>query len=239
MKALLKAEFIQLTTTRTALWWTIIVFALTLIPTLIFMTVLEEAHFSLKDFLLMQGNISFLILLFSIVAVTGGYRHRVAVTEYLISPTIWQTTVSKLIVFGACGALAVLLQSVLITGVAAIWPQVGFSLKQEDFETLGLALMRAALAGMLGVAIARLLRVQVGSVLGTIAYFIILEPTFQSNSFGMSDTLHDKIGAFLPGMSLQTLMDTTDHPMAGPTLAAWILLIAGAAYLLDRKRDWR
>lgn len=241
MKALLKSETIQLLTTRTAAWWAIIVFALTFIPTFFALLFLDAALINLGTLLRELSGFSLLVLLFSIVAVTGSYRHKVAVTEQLISPKIWPVMVSKLIIFGICGALVAVLQTAIMIALVAIWPNATLGIGIEELRVIGLSALGVAFSAMLGVVFARIVRSQIAAVLYAIAYFLLIEPSFVSNIFRMKPALHQKIASFLPGQSLENIMGRGDYTTlyASAVLAAWVLLLAGLAYALDKKRDWK
>lgn len=240
MTNLLKADVIQLVTTRTARFSALIVFGLTIVGCLIVLIRMPQP-IELNN---LQG-FNPIVLFFAMITVTAGYRHRVAVTEQLISPKIWDVMLSKLIVFGAMGALFVLAQTGVIALMFSVWPGAGLNVTTADIGTIGLSALGGALSAMLGVAVARLIRVPVAAILATVAYGLIIEQALRSpllvRVFGISEELYEQLTKCLPGPAFNGLVSESAASSAkfAGVLIAWVALISFCALLLDRRREWR
>lgn len=242
MLALLKAEWIQLRTTRTALIWGIVLVILgALLPLALLLYVGTGPNVERIEFeeVTRIRNLNFLLMVFSLVAISGSYRHRVAVTERLIAPTIWQSLLAKLITFGLFGAGVVFLQMAFVTLLLMVWPGISINISMSAVQPAALAVAAGALSSMLGVACARLIRNQIATVLATIGYFVFFEPSLVAALSLINKTIHDLVTPYFPGISYSAFMGMRpgSEIIGGATLLVWIALIAGISYLLDRKRD--
>lgn len=240
MMNLLKADVIQLVTTRTARFSALIVFGLTIVGCLIVLIRMPQP-IEIKNLQAFNP----VLLFFAMITVTSGYRHRVAVTEQLISPKIWDVMLSKLIVLGGAGALFVLMQTGIIGIMFGLWPSAGLNVTASDLWPVGLSAFGGAISAMLGVALGRLIRVPVAAILGTVAYGLILEPALRSSLlvrlFGISEELYEKLMKFLPGPAFNDLVgdSAASSAKSAAILLAWVALISFCGLLLDRRREWR
>ncbi len=230
MIALLRADSIQLRTTRTALIFGLVILFLAVASAVGLLAITDRALHPSE--LLFAGGASFMILLLSVVAITGNYRHRVVLTEQLISPSTIRVILSKMIVYGVCGAMIALVEVCVLVGIIAVWPGAPLVLGSNWGISLLVVIAGGALAGVLGVAVARLIRSQVAAVITVVGYVFILGRLL----IGLGEELHVPILTYVPSLEL------TNNPAHSAGVALLILVgfsigIAGLAMLLDRRRD--
>ncbi len=257
MKNLIKADFIQLVTTRTAIAWIISIAGIMLLGGFMFALMASFAaqidgriaiptvgDFGDLDFVRQRG-FNPLIFLFGLIIVSSNYRHRVAVTERLVCADFWKTTLSKMIVFGACAALVSVMQTTLLALPLLIWPGLHISLSVNTLTVFLNYALLSAFAAMFAVALGRLLKHQVVVIVVGLLYVIILDPLLR-NQFvweflKINGKAREMIIQSIPGeafMNLNTGLPI-ERLIAAGILLGWLLTLSFMGYLLDRNRDWR
>ena len=230
MIALLRADSIQLRTTRTALIFGLVILFLAVAPAIGMLAVTDGVLHPRE--LLFAGSASLMILLLSVVAVTGNFRHRIALTEQLISPSTFKIVLSKIIIYGVCGAVIALLEVGITAGIIAAWPGTPLVLGSGWGVNLLVVVAGGALAGILGVAVARLIRSQVAAIITVIGYVFILGQLL----IGLGHELHIPIMTYVPSLELTNNI-AHSAGVALLILVGYSIAIAGLAMLLDRRRD--
>jgi len=257
MKNLIKADFIQLVTTRTAVAWVISIAGIMLLGGFMFAIMASlaaqiDGRIALpmsgdfgELFFVQRREFNPLIFVFGLIVVSSNYRHRVAVTERLVCTDFWRTTLSKMIVFGACGALVSVMQTALLALPLLIWPGLHIYVSMSTLTVVLNYAVLSAFAAMFAVALGRLLKHQVVVIVFGLLYMIVLDLLLR-NQFvweflKINGKAREMIIQSIPGEAFMNL--NTGLPMerllAAGILLGWLLTLSFMGYLLDRHRDWR
>jgi hypothetical protein len=257
MKNLIKADVIQLVTTRTALGWVISIAAFMLLGG-VMLAILASfgaqmdgrvaipivGDFSELDFI-RRREFNPLVFLFVLIVVSGNYRHRVAVTERLVCGNFWKATLSKMIVFGAAGAIISVCQTAVLALPLLVWPGLHISLGVGTIQVVMSYALLSTFAAMCAVALGRLLKHQVVVVLVGLVYVVVLDPILRNQLLWeflkVNTKFREVIVQSVPGeafMNLNTGLPV-ERLLAAGILLSWILTLCFTGYLLDRHRDWR
>jgi len=255
MRRLIKADFIQLVTTRTALWWAIVCALLMLLSAVIVLSAVSMgAHVDGRELLghdlqlselISRSEFNPLVYLFVLITVSANYRHRVAVTEHLLCANFWKTSLSKMIVFALCGAIVAVLQKVIFSLPFFVWPGIQVHVDFAALKGMGTFALLSALVAICSVALARLLRHQVVVLLVGIVYAIFIDPILRGpvlpELLGVSEKLRSVLVQYVPGEAFMNV--SAGLPLealsAGCILLVWAVTLTGLTSVLDMKRDWR
>jgi hypothetical protein len=118
------------------------------------------------------------VLLLGILAMAGEFRHQTITQTFLITPNRGRVVAAKL----AAGALVGLAFAVVTTAVVAVVALPWLAAKDVPIHVTGAVgrelagiLAAAALSGLLGVAVAALVRNQVAAIVGALLWVFVIE----------------------------------------------------------------
>jgi ABC-2 type transport system permease protein len=172
------------------------------------------------------------------LVVTSEYRFGTIRPTFLFTPRRSRVVLAKLVASMVAGILFAVVGVGLSFGIGrAILSGRGipFALDGGDVALLLLgAAAASALWGAIGVGLASILRNQIASVIGLLAWSLLVENLL----FGLVPS----VGRFTPGRASDALMGlSTDHLLSTPTggaiLVAWMGGLAAAGLALTARRD--
>ena len=198
MIALLRAELLKLRSTRTALGMGIAAAVVSVLPAALLVAFLPEGSMSgdeTRAVLTAGGSlVTYIVLVFGILGMTGEYRHGTITYTYLATPRRGRVMVVKLVVYALVGCLAMLLALLLANLIGAIGlPIRGMRFPAPDGAALADYARQIVTAGLItafGVALGALFRAQVVTVAGTLIWALMVEP--------LVVVFKPHIGAWLP-----------------------------------------
>ena len=232
MPALLRAELIKLTTTRTAYGLLVAAVAVVALATFSTITSIEPASLrgpvhSQQFFLLASINLALFTLVLGIRSFTDEFRNGTVISTVLANPARWRVVTAKAI--GSAGGAAVV-------AVAAQGAMVGLALLLSSARGGSLVVTAsdwAAMAGLLaataawaviGVGVGAVVRHQVAAVVGGLVWILVVE--------NLGAALLGDAGRFLPGQAAHAVADVTGLDAVLPTSAAAAVLGAYVALIL-------
>jgi len=181
---LLRAESLKLRSTRTALGMGIAAALVTVVPAILLVAFLPKGTIGGDEArsILIAGSslVTYILLVFGILGMTGEYRHGTITYTYLAAPRRGRVMVVKLVVYALVGCLAMLLALLLANLIGAIGlPVRGVSYPAPDGAVLADYARQMVTAGLItafGVALGALFRAQVVTVAGTLIWALMVEP---------------------------------------------------------------
>lgn len=184
MIALLRSELLKLRSTRTALGMGIAAALVSLLPAVLLVAFLPKGTIGGGEARTIltagSGLVTYIVLVFGILGMTGEYRHGTITFTYLATPRRGRVMVVKLVVFALVGCLAMLLALLLANLIGVIGlPIRGVSYPTPDGAALADYARQIVTAGLItafGVALGALLRAQVVTVAGTLIWALMVEP---------------------------------------------------------------
>ena len=243
---LLRAEFLKIRSTRTALGLFVAVLLASIVPVALLVALAPPEAFtegggSLFD--IASGLVPYILVVFGILGMTNEYRHGTITYAYLVTPRRARVMVVKLAVYALIGAamMGVSLALVALTGF------VGLQIRGVDSGSLfdvGLADLarRLVVAGLMtafGVALGALLRLQVATVAGVLIWALAIEPIIA--------VIRPKIGTWLPFTVFNQVTGGRvggaessiglERPAAFLVSVAYIGIVSVAAVLISMSRD--
>jgi ABC-2 type transport system permease protein len=230
MRALVKAELIKLTTTRTAMGLLLGAAAVTMLGA--FSTIMSAAPADLAAplhqqhlFLLASINLSLFALVLGIRGVTDEFRHGSIVPTLLLEPIRRRVLWGKAVTLAAAGALLATLAQAAMLGLALLLLQskgVQATVGTSDLVAMGGLVAASALWAMIGVAVGAVVRHQVPAVVGALIWVLVVE--------NLGAGLLGQAGSYLPGQAAHALASASQ---AGTLLAPAIgaLVLGGYALL--------
>jgi ABC-2 type transport system permease protein len=182
--ALLRAELLKLRSTRTALGMGIAAALVTVLPAVLLIAFLPKGTIGGDEArtILTAGSslVTYILLVFGILGMTGEYRHGTITYTYLATPRRGRVMVVKLVVYAVVGCLVMLLALLLANLIGAIGlPIRGVSYPAPDGAALADYARQIVTAGLItafGVALGALFRAQVATVAGTLIWALMVEP---------------------------------------------------------------
>jgi hypothetical protein len=242
MSALLRAELIKLSTTRTFIALVSVAVGLSVLLCVLVALLAEPTPDSVLVDVFQSDTSGLFILILAIVGISGEWRHRTITSSLLASPDRLAFLGAKTIAFALAGLALSVVVSVAITfaGFAALaasdgpTPEAG-----ELIAAYGRSAGAAALAGAFGVGVGAIIRNQAVAIVGVLLMALAVEPIL----LGVAP----EVGRFAPvtalPMSIVDIDPTDDSGFGGAellgpwvavvTMLAWIaaLFAAGAALL--------
>jgi ABC-2 type transport system permease protein len=253
--ALVRAEFIKLRSTRTALGLFIGAVAVAVVPAIVAMsvmprTMLEDNGASIAAAFGLSV-VPMLAVVFGILGMTNEYRHGTITYTYLQTPRRWVVVAVKLLCYGLVGAgvmaftgLAVAFIVYVGAGLRSVTLTTGTGGTLDGLLTAGNITLFIATVGLMtafGVGLGALLRAQVPTVAGVLVWALIIEPTIAA--------LKPGVGRYLPfeafqqvttsgaGRSVDVATDALTRPQAFLVSLAYIAAVSVAAVYLSLRRD--
>jgi ABC-2 type transport system permease protein len=245
MTQLVRAELAKLRTTRTtpALLAAMIGFA---ILTVIFVVTVSGTQgnppldaSSLRHLIAAPSRVvSGTALLVGILALAGEFRHQTITQTFLITPNRGRVVASKLAAGALVGLVFAATSTVAVLAVGLPWlaaKGVPIQLTGAVGQKVAGVLAAAALSGLLGVAIAALVRNQIVAVVGVLLWFLVVEGILPA-------VLHTPtLPRWLPGGAAAALTDPGGRYLSmwagGLLLAGYGLVLAAIGSRLTLRRD--
>jgi ABC-type transport system involved in multi-copper enzyme maturation permease subunit len=238
----IRAELLKIRSTRTTLGLVLGMVALVLLFVLLTGFLADVDGLSSKDDQLNYLGLGSLAALFAALAgvlvVTSEYRFGTIRPTIVFNPRRSQVVGAKLVASMLAGLVFGVVAVGLSYGIGrAILSGRGIPLALDGGDVAQLllgGLAVAALWGAIGVGLAAILRNQIASVIGLIAWSLLVENLL----FG----LVPKVGRFTPGRASDALMGmTTDHLLSGvagaAVLVAWAAVLAAVGIAITARRD--
>ena len=245
MKDLLAAEVLKLRTTKTM--WALLgaTISLTVLAVVGAVAVasdqtdldLESAR-GVRMVLHVSASGAIFVLVLGIIIAAGEYRQRTATDTFLTTPDRRRVVLAKLIV----GAGAGIVFGALAAGAAIAVAAHAYGFKGYEFplgsgggwSILGGAVLYAALFGALGAATGSLVRDQVGSIVGWLAWLFVAENIVLGIASG--------VGRWLPAAAVRALVrdpngDFLSQRTGAAVLATYVAVVAVLAVFVERHRD--
>jgi ABC-2 type transport system permease protein len=234
---LLRGELIKVRTTRTALGFGLAAVLLTLANVLL--TILAGDPTTVDDkraAVSFGGVLAIVLLIYGVVGATGEFRHRTLAPAVLIAPDRVRLVVARMGAYGLSAALfgIAMAAGAFAIGIPLLADTGGADLSGTDYASVAAGgLIDAILCVVLGVAFGTLVRNQVGAVVGLFVWVLILEPLV-----GLIDgdwlkyTVHISTGSLGVGGN-----DDASLLTAAVVLTGWVVALAVAGALVDRRRD--
>jgi hypothetical protein len=234
---LLRGELIKVRTTRTALGFGLAAVLLTLASVLL--TILAGDPTTVDDkrtAVSFGGILAIVLLIYGVVGATGEFRHRTLAPAVLIAPDRVRLVVARMGAYGLSAAVFGITMgaAAFAIGIPLLAGTGGADLGGSDYASVAAGgLADAILCVVLGVAFGTLVRNQVGAVVGVFVWILILEPLV-----GLVDedwlkyTVHISTGSLGVGGN-----DDASLLTAALVLTGWVVALAVAGALVDRRRD--
>ena len=224
MRALVRAEVVKLTTTRTAMGLLFGAAAVTMLGA--FSTIMSAAPADLAAplhqqhlFLLASINLSLFALVLGIRGVTDEFRHGVIVPTLLLEPTRGRVLWGKAVTLAAAGALLAALAQAAMVGLAVLLLQrrgVQATVAGPELAAMGGLVAASALWAMIGVAVGAVVRHQVAAVVGALVWVLVVE--------NLGAGLLGQAGRYLPGQAAHALAGATQAgTLPAPAIGAVVL----------------
>jgi len=180
-------------------------------------------------------------ILLGITLVTREWRHGTITPTFLATPRRDRVTLAKLATAGVVGILVALLALAVVLTVAIPWLALidaPLEMNGDVRERMGLVLTSTVLWGLLGAAIGSVVHSQVGATLGTVLWFLLIEP-LASVALGLLDA--DAVADYLPGRVLSSAGGGPDESLSVPAgvlaALAYIVVIGAAGIVRTSRRD--
>jgi ABC-2 type transport system permease protein len=245
MSALLRAELIKLTTTRTFAAMSAAAVGTSLVICILVSVLTEPTQESVLTDVFTADTSGLFIAVLAIVGITGEWRHRTITSSLLAAPDRLGFLAAKTLAFAIAGvALSVAISvAVALLGLALLsfrdlpLPELGALAGQ-----IGRNAAVAGLVGAFGVSIGSLVRNQPTAIVGVLLFSFVIEPTVLA--------LAPEVGRFGPfGALLGAVAGLPPEDVGAPEgmllvpalavmlMLAWIasFFVAGATLL--RRRD--
>lgn len=177
------------------------------------------------------------------IGITSEYRHQTVTPTFLATPRRGRVVTAKLIGLGLVGLAFSLVCIGVEIGVALPWldiKHVAVSLGSDDLPSvLGGVLASVAIYTLIGVGVGALVRNQIGSVVGLLVYFFIVQQILVSIS------ALQPVTRFLPRAASAALhhstpgqgFDTVDPWQGGLLLIGYGIALAILGTFLSVRRD--
>jgi ABC-2 type transport system permease protein len=182
--------------------------------------------------------ISGVALLVGILALTGEFRHQTITQTFLITPNRGRVVAAKLAAGILVGLVFAATSTVAVLAVGLPWlaaKGVPIQLDSGFGQKVAGVLAAAALSGLLGVAVAALVRNQVAAVVGALLWFLVIEGILPAVLRAPT------LPRWLPGGAAAALTDPGGRYLSlwagGLLLAGYGLVLAAIGSRLTLRRD--
>jgi ABC-2 type transport system permease protein len=161
-------------------------------------------------------------LLFGILIVTWDYRHGTITQTFLAAPRRERVVLAKLATAVLVGVTLVLLALAIGIVMGKAWLGGDFVIVRENWEEMGRVVTAGALWAMFGAGVGAILQTQVGALVSSLIWFLVVEPIVMG--------LRPRIGTYLPGNALDAFVSGSDRLSRGnaASVAAAYAVVAAA-----------
>ena len=229
MWALARAEFIKLTTTRTALG--LVAGASAVAALGAFSTIMSAAPEDLSRpvhdqhfFMLASINLALFGLILGIRAFTDEFRYGSIVPTFLVAPDRSRVMAAKVITSAAVGAALAAVAQVVMHGFAVLLiaaKGAEITLQGKDLAAMAGLVVAGALWAAIGVGIGAMVRHQVAAIVGALVWVLLLE--------NLGAGFLGDAGRFLPGQAAHAVAQASQ---AGTLLAPAVGAVVMLAYMV-------
>jgi len=244
---LLRAEFLKIRSTRTALGLFIITLVVSVVPTILLVALAPREVLDTPDagsfFSVAASLVPYVVLVFGILGMTNEYRHGTITYTYVATPRRGRVMIVKLVVYALVGAAMMLLAIALVQLTARAGLQVrGIDYQSPAGTTLADPARQIVVAGLMtafGVSLGALLRLQVPTVAGVLIGAFAVESIIA--------IVRPKIGVWLPFTVFNQVIGGRvggaessiglERPAAFLVSVAYIGIVSVAAVLISMSRD--
>ena len=241
--ALLRAEVVKLTSTRTAGWLVLSAAALSALAVsgVVAGGVAQDAlatETGLRTVLAHGGLAAILPLVLGVLVSAGEYRHGTVVDTLLTEPRRSWVVGAKLVLGAVVGLITGLLDVVVTAGTAAAWyASKGVALdlaSAASLQTMAGVVVWTILYGVSGVALGSIIRTPPAAIVAVVVWLFVAETA-------VARLLVD-VGRWLPGTAASALGNTPlDGALSqvggGAVLLGWTGLAAAGAFWATGRRD--
>ncbi len=255
MIALMRAEFLKLSSTRTALGLFIAAVVVSLLPAVLIMSLVPRDALSDGGTAIAATGLALvpvLAVVFGVLGMTNEYRHGTITYTYLATPRRGMVMIVKLVCYGVVGvvvmaatALLVVLAIDLIAAlrdIALPWLTTSNVSDLETLRDLGLVLLTTGMMTAFGVSLGALFRAQIPTVAGVVVWALAVESIIA--------VIKPRVGIYLPFTAFQQLtfggslgaeesggLPTLTQPEAFLVAIAYIAIFSVAAVFISLRRD--
>jgi ABC-2 type transport system permease protein len=164
------------------------------------------------------GTAAFFALIAGILVATWEYQHGTITHTLLVTPRRERVFGAKTVLGLACGLI--LTGVALLVALVIALPWLGAEMSSELWGLVGRVLASGALWGAIGVALGLLVASQVGAIVSTLIWFVVVEP--------IVGTLLDDTARYLPLRAVQALQGGDVDGLSGLGGAGLTLAYLGA-----------
>jgi ABC-type transport system involved in multi-copper enzyme maturation permease subunit len=186
-------------------------------------------------------------IIIGILLMSGEFRHGTAVATFLSRPNRALVLIAKFVLAAVTGALLMLISALAAIAVTfpvlTLFPEAAAPSDDIFINLVVASLLSGAVLGVIGVAIAALVRSQVISIVGSLIYLFLIDPILI--------TVLPEVGKWLPSglitamlsldiSSVELGIDTTKflEPLpAALVLVGYAALLGVAALMTSMRRD--
>ena len=252
---LIRAEFLKLRSTRTALGLFIAAVVVSVIPAVLVMSLVPRDALSDGGAALAASGLTLvpiLAVVFGVLGMTNEYRHGTITYTYLATPRRGTVIVVKLFCYGIVGAAVMaatgLLVVLAIELVAALrdvpvpWLTASSVSDLTTLRDVGMFVLTAGMMTAFGVSLGALFRAQIPTVAGVVVWALAAE--------GIIALIRPRLGIYLPFAAFQQLtmgaslkagegdgLQTLTRPEAFLVAMAYIAVFSVAAVFISMRRD--
>lgn len=253
---LIRAEFLKLSSTRTALGLFIAAIVVSVLPAVLVMSLVPRNALSDGGAPIAASGLTIvpiLAVVFGILGMTNEYRHGTITYTYVTTPRRGIVMIVKLVCYGIVGtavmAATALLVVLAIAFIAALrdialpWLTASTVFDLKTLRDAGMFLLAAGMMTAFGVSLGALLRAQVPTVAGVVVWALAVESIIA--------VIKPRIGIYLPFAAFQQLtmggalrtgeadaiMPSLTRPEAFLVAIAYIAVFSVAAVFISMRRD--
>ena len=252
---LIRAEFLKLSSTRTALGLFIAAIVVSVLPAVLVMSLVPRDALSDGGATIAASGLTIvpiLAVVFGILGMTNEYRHGTITYTYLTTPRRGIVMIVKLVCYGIVGtavmaatALLVVLAIALIAALRDIALPWFTASSVSDLKTLrdaGMFLLASGMMTAFGVSLGALFRAQVPTVAGVVVWALAVESIIA--------VIKPRVGIYLPFAAFQQLtmggslrvgegggLPSLTRPEAFLVAIAYITVFSVAAVFTSMRRD--
>jgi ABC-2 type transport system permease protein len=252
---LIRAEFLKLRSTRTALGLFIAAIVVSVAPAVLVMSLVPRNALSDGGTTIAASGLTLvpiLAVVFGILGMTNEYRHGTITYTYLATPRRGIVMAVKLLCYGIVGAAVMAATAVLVVlaielvaalrSVAVPWLTASSVSDLTTLRDIGMFLLTAGMMTAFGVSLGALFRAQIPTVAGVMVWALAAE--------GIIAVIKPRVGIYLPFAAFQQLtmggslhvgdtgaLPSLSRPEAFVVAVAYIAVFSVAAVFTSMRRD--